>query len=430
MLNLMLVLGSAFPCPPSSPVLPSFPQGADGQRPNIIVVLMDDVGRDKIGLYGVDAAPPPTPNIDSLAAKGVLFERAWVYQSCSPTRAALLTGRYGNRTGIGTVILSSDGVDTPLPLSEHIIPEDLPGYHSTIVGKWHLGDANGPVDHALQHGFDASVGWRNQNTFFDWIENLNGQLTPRSGYSPAAMGGYAYRATHNRDQPYFLYYCPKLAHAPFHRPPDSLHTYTGQIGFPVQQHKAMVETFDTILGRVLSRIDLSNTYVFVIGDNGSPGMTVGPPFTLDRVKGSVYEGGINVPMIVAGPGIPAGMRCDELVHITDMFATVRELCGFGPPSQGAEDSISFVPLLMDPTVAGARSFLFLHRFPHPGLNGANQRAIRTKRWKLIENVNNGNCQLYDLDADPYELTNLLVTQPGTASDKLKARLLAMMPDLP
>ncbi len=435
MLYLSLALGGALPiCLPSEPRLtPSNPTAAPAasqERPNVILILMDDIGRDKVGLYGLGSAPPPTPNLDALAERGVIFDRAWSYQACSPTRAALLTGRHADRTGIGNIIRPDDGAITPLQLSEHIIPEDLPGYHSTVVGKWHLGDVDSPLDHPLQHGFDASVGWSGANDYFDWFENANGRLTPKSGYFPASMGGYAHRAADRGQQPFFLYYCPRLSHSPYHRPPSSLHSYTGQVTAPPIQHAAMVEALDTIIGRVLSGVDYSNTYVFAISDNGSPGITVGWPFEPGRVKGSLYEGGVNVPMIVAGPGIPAGTRCDELVQVTDLFATIRELCGFGPPSQAAEDSVSFAPLLFDPAGPAIRSSLFVHRFPHPGQAGPNTRAIRTRRWKLIENVYNGNCEMYDLDVDPFERTDLLVSQAGAATDALKARLLAMMPDLP
>ncbi|QDV08423.1 Arylsulfatase precursor [Planctomycetes bacterium Poly30] len=429
---LVLTLAAGF-LATGSPALASVairPVGDQGERPNVVVVLMDDVGRDKVGLYGVGATPPPTPNLDRLAAQGVLFEHAWVYQACSPTRAALLTGRYSDRTGMGNIIESDDGVETPLALSEHLLPEDLPGYRSTLVGKWHLGDVSSPVDHPLLHGFDVFVGWENVNDYFDWVENVNGHLTPRSGYFPAAMGGYAHRAVQVDEQPFFLYYCPKLAHAPYHRPPSALHSYVGQLQSPVVQHKAMVESFDTILGRVLDRVDLSNTYVFVVGDNGSPNITVTSPFFPNKVKGSLFEGGIRVPLIVAGPGIPPGTRCGELVQVTDFFATIRELCGFGPPSQGAEDSVSFASLLRDPDAPATRPYLFVHRFPHPGLPGQDQRAIRTNRWKLIENVDSGNCKLFDLVADPFENDDLLVSRPGADTDRLKARLLQMMPLFP
>ncbi|MGK0482322.1 MAG: arylsulfatase B, partial [Planctomycetota bacterium] len=111
-----------------------------GDAPNILIVLMDDVGRDKIGAYADHPNPAPTPSLDALAAQGVLFRNAWAYPVCSPTRAALLTGRYGDRTGITTIIRAGDGVHTPLLLSETILPEVLPDHRSLAIGKWHLKD--------------------------------------------------------------------------------------------------------------------------------------------------------------------------------------------------------------------------------------------------------------------------------------------------
>lgn len=398
---------------------------------NVIILLLDDVGRDKVGLYGVGTAPPPTPHLDALRARGVLFTRAWATQACSPTRAALLTGRSSDRTGIGAVIRPDDGRDTPLPLDEMLLPEALPNHASTHVGKWHLGDEAQPGHHPILSGFDASIGWSGPNDYFKWTERVGQELKPKTGYFPESMAEHAIDAVKQADGPFFLYYATKLGHTPFHDPPDRLHSQQSAPSFPLRQHKAMVEAADAMLGRLLAAVDLETTFVFVMGDNGSPGHTVAPPFVIKKNKGSLFEGGLNVPLIVAGPGVRAGGTCEELVQVTDLFATILELTGHPKPSDAAEDSISFAQLLEDPARKGQRSVLRVHRFPHKGANGPDQTALRTKRWKLIHDHRKNKSTFYDLEADPWETVDLSslagvgpTGEEGEASEKRRAMALA------
>jgi len=416
----------------AAPALPiARPASGDGvgATPNVVVVLLDDVGRDKIGLYGDTPITPPTPNLDRLAARGILFRNTWSAPVCSPTRAALLTGRSADRTGVGDIIRRADGVFTPLATSEVTIADALPGHASAAIGKWHLADTLDSAAHAIDLGFDVFAGWEGQNAYFDWTENINGVLTPRTGYFPESNALNAFLAARNLPEPYFLYYCPFLAHAPFHTPPAALHSQPGILTTNIQRHFAMVEAADALVGRVLQGVDLSDTYVVVVGDNGSPGTTVPVPFEPSKVKGSMYEGGLRVPMIVAGPGVAQGAECDELVHVTDYFATIRELAGLGPVAQGAEDSVSFAHLLADPSRGGGRRFLYEHRFGFAGSPVAppSVRAVRTRRWKLIERDSGATYELYDLEVDPLEQNDLIVTAPGPMTDLVRDRLVALMP---
>lgn len=400
------------------------------ELPNVLVLLLDDIGRDKISVYGDHPSPAPTPNIDALAARGVLFRNAWSYSTCSPTRAAVLTGRYSDRTGIGEVIRVSDSAYQPLALSEHILPEDLTGYHTAALGKWHLSDSgDGPL-HPIDSGFDSFYGTSGGTSYFDWVENINGTLTPRSGYYPAALGGQAIRTLQGIQEPFFVYYNPRLAHSPFHAPPSAFHSQPTQPTDLHNQHRAMTEAIDAVIGRVLAQVDLTKTYVFVIGDNGSPGSTVTAPFSFGQCKNSLFEGGLRIPFIVAGPDVAVGQECDALVHVVDLFATIREVIGLGAPTVGAEDSVSFAPLLRDPSASGARSYLYVHRFPPPGVLNVTERAIRTRRWKLHDSETTGRIQLYDLETDPFETDDLLISQPGPVTDALRDRLLALMPQFP
>lgn len=400
--------------------------------PNFVVVLLDDVGRDKVAAYGDHPQPAATPNLDRLAERGTLFRNAWAYSSCSPTRAALLTGRLAERTGIGSAIRAGDGVETPLGRDEFTIAAALPDHRAISLGKWHLSDSADAALHARTLGFDAFAGWDGFNQYFTWTDNVNGALQTRTGYFPLALAERAMRVVVNQRDPYLLYYCPWLAHSPFHEPPAYLHPTLQGPGSSRFLHLQMVESIDTLVGRLIDQIDLDTTYVIVMGDNGSPLNTTTPPFLNERIKGSSYEGGLAVPLIVAGPGVAAGAECDRLVHVTDLFATIVELAAAPAPPRGAEDSISFARLLTDPGGAPTRTHLTTSRFGFPGASQAagTFRAVRTLRWKYADNGAGGGERLHDLERDPFETVNLLGASPAPAARALADRLAELLPDLP
>lgn len=414
-------------------LLAAAPLAAPDDPPSFLVVLLDDVGRDKVACYGDHPEPAATPNMDRLAAQGMLFRNAWAYPTCSPTRAALLTGRYAERTGIGSVLRVGDGVQTPLSRHEFTIPHALPGHTSVSLGKWHLNDGGDAAAHARLLGFDAYVGWRGNNDYFVWDDDLNGVRVPASGYYPTSLAGHVLRAVEEIEGPYFLYYCPHLAHSPYHEPPAHLHP--ASVGGPPsdrRHHLQMVEAMDTILGRIMDAVDLEDTYLIVIGDNGSPNSTVSWPFAMNHVKASVFEGGVRVPFLVAGPGVARGAECERLVQVTDLLRTLVELAGAPPPPRGAEDSVSFAPLLADPAASHGREWLYVSRFPFPGanVNIVSERALRTDRWKVIDRDDPGGPELYDLSIDPHEVNDLLAGPADPARRALAERLLAMMPRFP
>lgn len=402
------------------------------QAPNIVVVLLDDVGRDKIAFAGDHPQPAPTPHLDRLAARGLVFDNAWATPACSPTRASLISGQYTTRHGIGQVLKVADGVYTPFNPDTLTLPDALPGHTSAVIGKWHLDDSTEPAAHALRCGFDAAMTFVGANQYTGWTEDVNGRQAVRSGYYPTHAAPVVHRALKELPEPHFVLYAPFLAHAPFHEPPAALRPNSPVASDLPSRHRAMVEAADSLVGRVLQATDLERTYVFVIGDNGSPGGAMDGPFAGLPSKGTLYESGLRVPFLVAGPGVAAGERCDAPIQITDVFATCRELCGLGPAVGGAEDSISFASLLADPAAPGARSFLYAHRFPFPGAFGTGStngpaRAIRTARWKLIDGAGD---ELFDLLSDPYETTNLLGPSPSAAALSVRDRLLALMPQIP
>jgi len=407
----------------------------------VLILLADDVGVDNISVYGEAADAPPTPNIDALAARGVLFREAHADPMCSPTRAGILTGRYGFRYGIGTRIEPRDTVD--LPPWEETIPEALHEgaprrYRTAAVGKWHLGLDRDPR-HPLESGFDTHLGslynlagrpldGGGTQDYFSYAKAEDGKLVESYTYATTDAVDDALQLIRKMREPWFLYLAFNAAHHPYHVPPADLHT------LPVDEHsseaelyKADVEAMDTEIGRLLGTMDpsvLARTTVFFLGDNGTPpavktGSEAGRPG-----KHSTYDGGVRVPLVVAGPPIRPRRRGSEvtaLVNHTDLFATVMDLAGarVDIPS----DSVSLFPYLRDPSHPPLREWVYAEVFaPNgPGPYTEDERMIRDARYKLI--VRDGTREeLYDLVADPTETVDLLSGTPDAAQTAARARL--------
>ncbi len=355
--------------------------------PNVLVLLADDLGVDKVGVYGEAANPPPTPHLDQMAARGILFRNAWSNPVCAPTRATLLTGRYSFRTGIGGVRAPSG--PWSLGLSEVTIPEMLglgeTRYGTAAFAKWHLTN-DSPFTHPNDQGFDHFAGvWFNVDrgsdnaydySFFQKV--VQGELGDVSAYAPTDKVDDALEWIAAAPGPWFVYLAFNSPHTPFHAPPQNLHTQNlsdaacaaGGTGDEIRCYDAMVEAMDTEIGRLIAGIDpqvLDNTVVMFLGDNGTPGRAGEPPRIANHSKGSTYEKGINVPLIVTGPMVTQpGAESLALVNTTDVFATIAEIAGVSldeeMPPETILDSVSFLPHLRDPSAPTTRQFVFAERF--------------------------------------------------------------------
>ena len=402
---------------------------------NFLIIVGDDLGVDKIGAYGEGPNPPPTPTIDSLAVEGVLFRNAYAYPNCSPARAAALTGRFGFRTGIGT----PGGAN--LALEEVLLPELVAATHeSAALGKWHIG-ANGDADHPNDSGFDYFAGaLANIGDYFSWNKTTQGSTV--NGWS-------VYATTDNVDEaiaaiagfgsdPWLVWLAFNAPHRPRHAPPSGLHGYSlsgNPQAAPVEHYGAMVEAMDTEIDRLLHSIHqavLDQTTIIFFGDNGTPRPVVEPPFISNRAKGSVYEGGINVPFIVKSPYVdPAdqGSESLALVGVTDIFATVAEIAG---TTSNAQDSVSLLPYLLDPSLPTQprRPYAYSESFSPNGFGpyNENERAIREDTYKLIwrDGVYE---ELFHLNDDPFEQNNLLDAPLDPEAQEAYDRLVSWMEGL-
>ena len=427
--------------------------------PNFLVLIADDLGQETLSCYGVGEYPAHTPNLDRLCADGMRFDNFWVQPAGSPTRASILTGRYSFRNGIGALpasplvdfvtppMLADAGQELPrgvgggkgvyknpfyvrggLARDAYGLPRALsrdggPGYTTAAVGKWQLADElNGGLDHPSILGFDHYAGnmrAASLESYFAWSEVVNGRMTGgRTGYATSAtvddaIAWYDYAAT---DRPWLLWVAFNAPHEPWGAPPASLLDPETVASLdaedPRTYHRAMIEAMDTEIGRLLDALDprdLDNTYVIFLGDNGSASRVVSPPFEAGRSKGTVYQGGINVPLIIAGPDVSSASVSKALANSVDLFATILELADAGnDPSLETVivDSTSLAPVLGDPAVA-VREFAYAELFGQLTGEIADKRAIRNDRYKLVMDLHSDTEEFYDLSLDPFERNDLL-----------------------
>jgi arylsulfatase B len=413
---------------------------------NVLVIVADDLGVDRVGVYGVGTDPPPTPNLDALAADGMRFNQAWATPSCSPTRAALLTGRHGFRTGIGKASSAADGY--PLALDELTLPEVLAHaptpYTSAAVGKWHLANFEvGHGHHVLEQGFlhhrgnlgnlrrDESVDGGVQG-FFNYEYAVDGEVSRRADYLTSVEVDDALDFIATLPEPWLVYLAFHAAHSPAHVPPRDL--YSGPDLVPGEasdqaRFDAMTEALDTEIGRLLEGVP-DTTLVVFLGDNGTEREAAQGPYPDDEVKLSMYEGGIRIPLIVRGPQVAfPGSTSDALVHVVDLLPTLAELAKLDVGATFPDlklDGVSFAPYLADPTHPSVRQFVYTERFIDNGFGPYTEhsRAVRDARYKLIWDMTDG-YELFDLGLRWQEEDDLLAYE--TVSDEASAAFEALAP---
>jgi len=415
---------------------------AAAQR-NVLLIIGDDVGVDLVGAYGEHPHPASTPVLDQLAADGILFRNAWSLPTCSPTRAALLTGRMPYQTGIGRAMYPV-GDKYEVALAETTVAELLGcGWHKAAVGKWHMeADQISGLMHPLLQGFDTHRGapWNlpdsTPSSYFDFQKAIDGQLGECTTYATTDSVNEALDLISQYSEPWFIWLAFNASHTPFHDPPHDLHSevvpHDPSNDVPAA-NRAAVQAMDTEIGRLLDGIDpdvLSHTVVIFIGDNGTHPDATTPPFDPAHAKGSIYEGGINVPLIIAGRGVQKGAECAGLVQATDVFATILDIAGIAPPP--GTTGVSLGPYLEAPLQPTLRPWVYSERFKPNGFGPyeQHQRAVRDVRYKLIRDLGDGDSvigeSLFDLADDPFETTDLLGGQLTASQQSSYAALSAVL----
>jgi arylsulfatase A-like enzyme len=430
----------------------ALPAEDPARKPNIVFIMADDLGYTDVGCFGSQYYE--TPNIDRLASQGMKLLNHHHCQNCTPTRAALMSGQYGARTGVYTV----GGIDrfdwsrrplrpvdnvTQLPLELDIFPKQLAkaGYATGMFGKWHIGE--GGKYHPGKRGFDEAICIAGKH--FDFETNPKVEY-PKGTYLADYLTDRAVDfIQRHKDEPFFLYLPHFGVHAPFEAKPELIEKFKSKQG--VAGHKdpiyaAMIYSVDESVCRVLQVLDdlklADNTIVVFTSDNGGVGgyvregikqsgdVTDNAP--LRSGKGSLYEGGTRVPFIVRWPNnTPAGTSCNvPTVHV-DIYPTMLEMASAPKPTQ-VLDGESLVSLLRDPSAKLQRDAIFQH---FPGYLGAGNNTWRTTpvsviqsgNYKLMEFLEDGRLELYDLDKDIGESKNLVSETPDKAKP-LHDRLIA------
>jgi arylsulfatase A-like enzyme len=420
--------------------------------PNIIFILADDLGWTDTATYG--SKYYETPNIDRLATQGLKLTRYHNCQNCQPTRAAILSGQYGARTGVYTVggigrfewesrpLRPVDNV-TMLPLDRITIAQSLKaaGYATGMFGKWHLGED--AEHHPKARGFDEAI--VSMGKHFDFNTN------PKTPY---AQGAYLADfltdkavdfVKRHKDEPFFLYLPHFGVHSPFQAKANLIEHFKPKPaagGHHDPTYAAMIASVDESVGRVMALLDelklADNTVLIFSSDNGGVGgyeregikggdITDNAP--LRSGKGSLYEGGTRDPFIVRWPGVtkPGATTDVPTIHV-DVYPTFLELAGAKPPANQILDGESLVPLFRDAGASLKREAIFQH---FPGYLGAGANTWRTTPvglievgdWKLMEFFEDHRLELYNLRDDIGEKTNLAVKMPDKAKE-LHAKMIA------
>jgi arylsulfatase A-like enzyme len=501
---------------------------ATRESKNVLVIVLDDLGTDKLEFYGLTpptcsadpctvpcvpaptgcvARYPATPSLDRLRRQGVWFTRAYATPFCSSTRACIQTGRYGFRTGVGhlTNTLSVPG-DYELPSSEkllsELVREGFPAngpqfgrpYRCGAFGKWHLSTTReSDWGHAVENGYHRFYGTAgNVQNFFKYKriehdagsppieETIDGRYTtpPYSTdtWHASVTSREAGEWIDAQNGPFLAYVAFSPPHLPLQVPPQELlsaetNCELGCAGLqpgdildyqvdPVENlrlvYRAMVEAVDAEIGDLIdgmSEDKRNNTMIFVIGDNGTSQIVIDdPPHDPNHAKGYVYEWGIRVPLIVAGPLVKKpvsseGWQSDALVSAVDLWRTIADITGADVDrvvEPGELDSLSFLPVLRDPTKPGKRSIVFsqlflpngVAPFPPPSCFTMNQRSTSNGTYKYIRtqtSVTGSPCgtplyseKLYHLPSDMEEAVNLLLSPLSPEASAALALLTAEM----
>lgn len=411
--------------------------------PNIIFILIDDLGWTDGGCFGSDLYE--TPNIDRLAREGMRFTDGYAACTvCSPTRAALMTGKYPARLHLTDWIaghqrpkakLAVPDWTMYLPRSEVTIATALKraGYVTAHVGKWHLGnEQQGWPD---KHGFDVNVAGYHAGqppSYFSPYKIPTLTDGPPGEYLTDRLTAEAVRFIEaNKDRPFFLYLPHYGVHTPLQAKADVVAKYQKRIK-PGMRHTnatyaAMIESMDDSVGRITARLAelglADNTVIFFTGDNGGLiRSTSNAP--LRAGKGSSYEGGVREPLLVKWPGVTKpGSACHEPVITPDFYPTMLAMAGTaGDANHNAQvDGVSIVPLLQDPAARLRREALYWH-YPHYHPGGATPYgAVRAGDWRLVEFYEDNHVELYNLKEDLGEKHDRAAELPAKAAE-LRQRL--------
>ena len=422
------------------------------EQPNIVLILVDDMGWSDLGCYAHDDFHE-TPSIDRMASEGMRFTNGYAACAvCSPTRASIMSGQHPARLKITDWIpghsTGNDSHITPkyryeLPLETETLAEKLKaaGYTTLHVGKWHLGESE---RYWPEHqGFDVNSGGHSKGApgsyhfpyakLSETTEWTNLNLPPGSvegDYLTDFLTESALSLMEDAvsdDKPFFLNMCYYTVHTPLEGKPELKDKYGKKLeagGYHKKNidYASMIQSLDENVGKIMARLDdlgiAESTLVVLTSDNGAlAGGSFNGNFPLREGKGTHYEGGIRVPYIFRWPGkVTAGYVSNEVIISPDLYPTILEVALVEPGNQAEDDSISLAPLLSNPDANLEREAVFWH-YPHYH-RGQPVSVVRSGSYKLLEFLEEGNCELYNLETDIGEQVDLAETEPEKTAELL------------
>src|SRR5262244_531496 len=417
-------------------------QGAP--RPNLVYILADDLGWKDVGFHGSDIE---TPNLDRLAETGARLEQFYAQPMCTPSRAALMTGRYPHRYGLQTLVIPSAGT-YGLATDEWLLPQALKeaGYRTAIVGKWHLGHADRKY-WPRQRGFDYQYGpLLGEIDYFthaahgtrDWFRN--NQPVKEQGYVTQLLGADAVKLINGHDPktPLFLYLAFTAPHAPYQAPQEYLDQYKHIVDTNRRAYAAMITAMDDEIGRVLGALERrkmrQNTLIVFQSDNGGPrsakftgevdtskGTIPADNGPYREGKGMLYEGGTRVVALANWPDrITPGSVVDQPIHMVDMYPTLAGLAGASLAKTKPLDGLDVWATLSEGQPSPRREVVYDIE-PFRG-------AVRRGEWKLVWKATlPSSVELFNLAQDPSEQTNLANQHPQKVAE-LQQRIEALAGD--
>ncbi|WP_111706776.1 sulfatase-like hydrolase/transferase [Lutibacter citreus] len=399
----------------------------ENKKPNILLVIADDMGLDASPGYSVGTEKPNMPQLQNLINTGITYNNVWSNPTCSPTRATILTGKYGVNNGVLAVnnALSTSEISIQKYLETNLNSE----YSSAVIGKWHLSNNK---NHPESMGIDYYSGSLSGTLtdYWNWTLTENETQTTSTTYNTTAYTNTAIDWVEEQTKPWFLWLAYNAPHTPFHLPPTDLHsqgslpTDQGSIDAnPLPYYLAMLEAMDTEFGRLLNSMsseEKENTVIIFIGDNGTPNQ-VAQEYNSKRVKGSLYQGGINVPMVIAGKNVTRVNETENaLINTTDLFATIANIAGVNVDK--INDSNSFYESFSNSTTK-VREYAYAEDEFNVTIRN------NTHKYMLFED---GSESLFNLAEEPLETKDLLKANnlPLSESDsKIKDELVEKLAEI-
>ncbi|MFB9054107.1 sulfatase-like hydrolase/transferase [Formosa undariae] len=351
---------------------------------------------------------------------GLNFSRFWTYPTCSPTRASMLTGKYGYLTDVRWANQKLN--ENEVLLQNYISKNTNDTYATAVVGKWHISGYDTTIN-PESFGIDyyAGIFTGSVKDYYNWPLLENGESTTSTEYTTEKLTDLATNWIQEQDKPWFMWLAYNAPHTPFHVPPADMHgqgnlpPYTKGAD-PMPYFMASIEAMDFQIGKLLNSLserERQHTLIICIGDNGTEPAVTQATYTENQVKRSLYQGGINMPLYISGKGVTRTGTDNNLITSTDIFATIADIAGINVKE--INDSKSFKSLLTE------KDSIRMYQYSEMKNDKKDAWTISNGTYKLIV-FGNENEEMFNLRTDPYEKNNLLKSALGNTDKQAKLEL--------